>query len=169
MADGGMKAYLTAFGIGVALVACMLVTFLIGRERGYAKGYDDGVNLPVKADTVWRTDTHFVDRPVEVWREREKLVYLPVVDTQIVHRTDSVFVVLERESRGYSGEDYEAQVSGIEPQLDWIKVFPKTAYIKETKMIKRRWTFGVTAGPGVVWNGQIHGGVGIVAGLQYNF
>lgn len=48
-------------------------------------------------------------------------------------------------------------------------LFPKTAYITNTKVVRKRWSLGVSAGPGVLYDGQIHGGVGIVAGLQYNF
>ena len=164
-----MKDLLTPFLAGAGFVAACLVFFVIGKTRGYETGYQAALNEPVKADTVWRTDTHFVDRPVEVWRERERLVYIPVVDTQIVHTTDSVFVALERERRGYSGEDYEAVVSGIQPVLESIKVFPKTAYVTNTVVRQKHWGFGVSAGPGVLWDGKIHGGVGIVAGLTYQF
>jgi len=164
-----MRDYLAPFLVGVALVACMIVTFQIGRGRGYSAGYDDALHLPSKSDTVWRTDTHFVDRPVEVWRTVEKPVYFAVHDTQIVRTTDSVFVALERQRRGYSGEDYEAVVSGVDPLLESIKVFPKTAYIQNTIITRKRWSFGITAGPGVLYDGSLHGGVGVVAGLQYNF
>lgn len=168
-----MKDYLIPFLVGVALVACMLVTFQIGRGRGYSAGYDDALRLPAKSDTVWRTDTHFVDRPVEVWRTVEKPVYFAVHDTQVVRTTDSVFVALERQRRGYSGEDYEAVVSGVDPRLESIKVFPKTAYIQNTITTRKRWSFGITAGPGVFWTtgaaADIAFGMGIVAGLQYNF
>lgn len=164
-----MKQYLIPFLVGVAIVAIGIVTFQIGRAGGYQKGYDDALSLPVRSDTVWRTDTHFVDRPVEVWRTLEKPVYFAVHDTQIVRTTDSVFVTLQRERRGYSGEDYEAVVSGVDPLLESIKVFPKTAYIQNTITTRKRWSFGITAGPGVLYDGSLHGGVGVVAGLQYNF
>ena len=164
-----MKNYLIAALIGIAVAACMLVTFLIGRESGYALGYASAMNEPHKADTVWRRDTITVDRPVEKWHTIEKPVYFAVVDTQIIHTTDSVYVALERSRRGYSGDDYEAVVSGVDPVLESISVFPKTAYITNTVVEKRRWSLGVTAGPGVLWDGKVHGGVGIVAGLQYNF
>lgn len=164
-----MREYLVPFLVGVALVSCMLVTFRIGRAAGYSSGYKDALSLPVRSDTVWRTDTHFVDRPVEVWRTLEKPVYFSVHDTQIVRTTDSVFVALQRERRGYSGEDYEAVVSGVDPLLESIKVFPKTAFIQNTITTRKRWSFGITAGPGVLYDGSVHGGVGIVAGVQYNF
>lgn len=164
-----MKKYLIAFIVGVALVACGVVVFLIGRTTGYQRGYVAAMNEPHRADTVWRRDTIRIDHPVEVERWREKPVYFAVHDTQIVRTTDSVYVALERESRRYSGDDYQAVVSGVLPSLDEIKVFPKTAYITNTVIDRRRWSFGITAGPGVLYDGNLHGGVGIVAGLQYNF
>lgn len=166
MANDRIRQWLPYLFFLAAFLVCSLASYFAGEHKGYKRGISE---LTTKTDTVWRTDTHFVDRPVEKWHEVEKLVYVPVNDTTLIHVHDTTYIALEREIKGYSGDNYEAQVSGIQPELDWIKVFPKTAYIKETKMIKRRWTFGVTAGPGVVWNGQIHGGVGIVAGLQYNF
>ena len=59
--------------------------------------------------------------------------------------------------------------SGIDPALDWLKINQQTAYITNTVVDKRKWTFGITAGPGVIWDGSFHGGIGIVAGLQYRF
>lgn len=164
-----MKDWLTPFLVGAGIVASCVVFFAIGRARGYADGYRSGLEEPRQADTVWRTDTHFVDRPVEKWREREKLVYFPVHDTSLVVIRDTAYIALERERRGYSGSEYEAVVSGIDPLLESIKVFPKTAYITNTVVKRQHWGFGVSAGPGVLYDGKIHGGVGIVAGLQYQF
>lgn len=164
-----MRQYLTPFFIACGILALCIVAYLFGVERGYSSGYAKGSSLPVKSDTCWVVDTHFVDRPVEVWREREKPVYYAVHDTQIVHTTDSVFVALQREKRGYHGEEYDAVVSGVDPVLESIAVYPRTAYITNTVISKRRWSLGVTAGPGILYDGSIHGGVGIVAGLTYNF
>ena len=164
-----LKQYIVPFFVGVALIACGIVTFQIGKARGYSSGYEAALSLPVRSDTVWRTDTHFVDHPVEVWRTIEKPVYFAVHDTQIVRTTDSVFVALERQRRGYSGENYEAVVSGVDPLLESIKVFPKTAYIQNTITTRKKWSFGISVGPGVLYDGSIHGGIGAVAGLQYNF
>lgn len=164
-----MKQYLIPFLVGVALIACGIVTFQIGKGLGYDKGFAEALNQPHKADTIWKTDTHFVDRPVEKWKTKEKLVYVKVDSLITVH--DTTYVALEREIKGYKGEHYEAQVSGVEPSLDWIKVFPKTAYIQNTVVQKRKWSFGVSVGPGVFWNGgkEIKPGVGAVAGVQFSF
>ena len=74
------------------------------------------------ADTVYvtRTDTVRVTEPVYV-RER-------IVDTLLVHVNDTVFVPVPIVQRMFSGPDYEAWVSGYEPQLDSLNIFRKTEY-----------------------------------------
>ena len=164
-----MKNYLIAAIIGIGVAACMLVTFLIGRESGYALGYASALNEPHKADTIWKTDTHFVDKPVEKWKTVEKVVYLPVKVDSLVTIHDTTYIALERERKGYSGDDYELEITGVEPNLEWVKVFPKTAYITNTVVKKQKWSFGATLGPSVVYNGGLHTGIGVTAGLSYNF
>ena len=153
----------------IMLVLAGLLTLAASWVCGYVVG--GRVEPEVRSDTVVVVDTHFVDRPVpvEVWKDREKLVYIAVNDTMVVHTHDTLIIAVDRETKRYSGEDYEAQVSGVEPQLDWVKTFPKTVTITNTVQDTRRWTFGVTAGPGIVWNGGVHAGVGVVAGVQYRF
>lgn len=162
-----MKQYLIPFLVGVAFIALGIVTYQIGHGAGYA----EGINQPHKPDTVWREKTVYVDKPVEVikWKDREKPVYVPVNKDSLVYVHDTTYIALEREYKRYEGENYQCQVSGIDPALDWLKINQQTAYITNTVVDKRRWTFGITAGPGVIWDGSLHGGIGIVAGLQYNF
>lgn len=165
-----MKQYLIPFLVGVALIACGIVTFQIGKAGGYQRGYNEALNLPHKPDTVWKVDTHFVYQPVEVvkWKDRERLVYVKVDSLVTVH--DTTYVAMEREFKKYTGDHYEAQVSGVAPALDWIKVFPKTAYISNTVVQKKRWSWGITAGTGAFWNGgNVQFGVGAVVGFGYNF
>ena len=164
-----MKQYLIPFLVGVAIIAIGIVTFQIGRAGGYQKGYDDALNQPHKADTIFKVDTHFIEKPVEKWREKIKEYYVevPAWDTVTVH--DTVFLRMQAERVKYEGEEYRAVVTGVEPRLESIAVFPKTAYITNTVVQKKRWGFGFSVGPGVFYDGSIHGGVGVVAGLQYNF
>ena len=162
-----MKQYLIPFLVGVAFIALGIVTYQIGHGAGYA----EGINQPHKSDTVWREKTVYVDKPVEVvkWKDRENIVYVPVNKDSLVYVHDTTYIALEREYKLYEGENYQCQVSGIDPALDWIKIKQKTAYITNTVVDKRRWTFGITAGPGILYDGSFHGGVGVVAGVQYRF
>ena len=162
-----MKQYLIPFLVGVAFIALGIVTYQIGHGAGYA----EGINQPHKPDTVWREKTVYVDKPVEVvkWKDREKPVYVPVNKDSLVYIHDTTFIALEREYKLYDGENYQCQVSGIDPALEWLKINQQTAYITNTVVDKRKWTFGITAGPGILYDGKIHAGLGIVAGVQYRF
>lgn len=161
--------------IGLIFVLLMCVASFFagrvkGRKIGYNRGYSDGFYAPHPADTINRTDTLYIDRPVPVveYVDRERPVYIAVHDTTTIN--DTTFVVLPREVKEYADSTYRAQVSGVEPSLDWIEVYQRTQTI--TQYIDHpapRWSFGVTAGPGIVYDGKIHGGIGIVAGLQYRF
>lgn len=165
-----MRQYLLPFLVGVALVAAILMSFLIGRGRGYSEGYEKAMNEPHKADTVEVIKTIEIEKPVPVvqWRDREKLVYVPVPvhDTTEVHDT----LALPREYRQYGDDRYEAVVSGIDPVLERIKINQKTEYITNTVVEKRRWSFGATLGPGVFYDfKEVKPGVGLTVGVTYNF
>lgn len=177
-----MKNYIIAVLIGIGIAACMLVMFIIGRERGYGQGYSDAMNQPHKPDTVWKTETVTIEKPVPYYVEPSGVEMFPVgtlaqlqakIDSLRAAKPDTTFVEIPvpietQKYGGQEGDEYEAQVSGWHPSLDWIKVYPKTAYITNTVVEKKRWSFGVTAGPGVLWDGTLHGGVAVVVGVQYN-
>lgn len=132
--------------------------------------------IDTKPDTmiVHHTDTLIFRDTVQI--TSLKVVERRIIDTVYVETIDSVFVLLPRERVWYKGEDYFAAVSGIQPSLDTLAVFPKTKIITNTieKTITKpapRWSFGITAGPGVLIgkDGQPHSGIGAVAGIQYRF
>ena len=45
-------------------------------------------------------------------------------------------MVLDRETKLYEDSTYQCQISGINTELDWIKVFPKTTYITTEKVVQ---------------------------------
>ena len=112
----------------IALVVISLSAFF-GWKFGHKKGYSEGYSALHPSDTVVVIDTHFVDRPVEVvkWYEKDKPVYIAVHDTTTIN--DTTFVVMPREVRQYRDSTYFAQVSGVDPSLDWIKVYQKTVTV----------------------------------------
>ena len=158
------------------IVACVMVLVIgfackISHRRGYSSGWADCL-ASAKSDTLIVTDTLRIDHPVPeyVYIDREKPVYLPVHDTALVVIRDTTYIAVEREIKGYSGDDYRLQVSGVAPALDWIEIKKSTEYITNTIPDVRRWTFGISAGPGLVYDFHgIHAGLGVVAGLQYRF
>ena len=158
-----MNKALQWIGVVALVAACLALGFFVGRG---AKPHPP----VVQTDTLVVRDTIREAFPVYVDREVVRTELVPVTDT--LYRHDTLFVALEIERRTYEGEDYRAVVSGWQPSLDEIAVYPTTTYITKEVQVPgpaARWSFGVTAGPGIIWDGKLHGGVGIVAGLQYRF
>ena len=135
-------------------------------KYGYRKGQGEPI-IPQR-DTIVVVDTELVVQPVPEYHYIDRPVYYPVHDTTTIN--DTTYIVLQREVKVYSDSTYRAQVSGVEPSLDWIEVYQRTQTITNyVVQPRKRWSFSVTAGPGVLYDGGIHGGIGVVAGLSYNF
>ena len=153
------------------IASCCAVSYLFGLHAGRDAAI---LAVSVRVDTLTIRDTIREKYPVPVTRWRTRTELMPVRDT--VRIRDTVFIALDREAKEYRGEDYRAVVSGIRPALDCIEVFPKTVYLQTTVETQapaarpRHFGFGITAGPGALWDGSaIRGGLGIVAGVSYNF
>lgn len=76
---------------------------------------------------------------------------------------DSATVMLPITQKMYSDTDYRAWVSGYEPQLDSIKVFPRTVTVRETICKPpSRFSIGLQGGYGITPKGlQPYIGVGV--------
>ena len=77
--------------------------------------------------------------------------------------SDSAAVVFPITQMVYSDTDYRAWVSGYEPRLDSIKVFPRTVTVRETKYKPpSRFSIGLQGGYGITPKGlQPYIGVGV--------
>lgn len=165
------QKYATLFIVVCIMILVTGVCCKISHRRGYSSGWSDCL-ASAKADTVVVVDTLRIAEPVAeyVYIDREKPVYLPVHDTALVVIRDTAYIAVNREIKGYSGEDYKLEVSGVKPALDWIEVYPRITTITNTITEKApRWSFGATAGPGVFWSGEVRFGIGVVAGVSYRF
>lgn len=170
-------AAIIAAAIFLALLTC---TWFWGYDRGRRS-----VKCPsVQTDTIVRIDTIVYDHPAPVAVKPAGMEMYPagtlaqmqhLLDSLSAFKPDTTFVEIPvpietKRYGGRPGDEYEAQVSGWHPSLDWIKVNQRTVTITNTIQDKRRWTFGVTAGPGVFYDfKKVKPGVGIVFGFGYNF
>ena len=153
----------------------ILTAFLFGALASYfaVKGHfqaklatltPEAIQVVVKRDTL-----HL--KPI--LREIHKVTHdtIKIVMNDIIVRRDTIY--LEREQRVYEDKDYKAFVSGFQPRLDSIYVYPKTIY--ETKVSTRkewrRFTYGVQVGMGVVmpFNSSPSFGGYVGIGIGYNF
>ena len=153
----------------------ILTAFLFGALASYfaVKGHfqaklatltPEVIRVVVKRDTL---------RLNPVLREIHKVTHdtIKIVMNDTIVRRDTIY--LEREQRVYEDKEYKAFVSGFQPRLDSIYVYPKTIY--ETKVSTRkewrRFTYGVQVGMGVVmpFNSSPSFGGYLGFGIGYNF
>lgn len=153
----------------------LLTAFLFGALASYfaVKGHFQAklATLTPEVIRVVKRDTLRLNSPI--LREIHKVTHdtIRIVMNDTIIRRDTIY--LEREQRVYEDEEYKAFVSGFQPRLDSIYVYPKTIY--ETKVSTRkewrRFTYGVQVGVGVVMpftsSPSFGGYVGI--GIGYNF
>lgn len=140
-------------------IALVVALALIG--GGYFFGYRNGrADLPeptIVTDTIVRVDTFRVDRPVIVERT--------IRDTIRIQVSDTVSIYLPREEVTYKDSTYLAIVSGVEPSLDYLEVYPKTETItiRETIVEKApRLSLGLQGGVGLTPKGvQPYLGIGV--------
>lgn len=147
------------FRIAILVFASLLLLKFCSRHR-------EDTGAPSDTIFIFHTDTSYIRDTVFVYYPRP--VSVLVSDTLIVRDT-----VLLKEHKFYKDSLYEAWVSGYEPSLDSICVFPVTKTITntitntviETKEVKKKTPFGIGIQAGY---GYPHGAyVGI--GISYNF
>lgn len=113
--------------IAIAIVAgAWLIGYIAGRN------YVREATTIVQVDTVIKHDTIRVPSPVEIRYEKlTETLILPKVDT--LRLRDTVYLVVNKEIKEYRDSLYYARVSGYQPNLDYIEVYPKSVVISKTE------------------------------------
>lgn len=151
--------------IAIAIVAgAWLIGYITGRN------YVRETTTVVQVDTVIKHDTIRVSSPVEIRYEKlTKTLILPKVDT--LRLRDTVYLVVNKEIKEYRDSLYYARISGYQPNLDYIEVYPKTTTISKTETVTTkpspwRYSLGLKLNYGMMEHGYIMPAVG--AELGYN-
>lgn len=150
---------LSIIALSVCVIVLLVWLIFFPREKIVTQTF-----IKEQRDTVTVIDTQFIEKPVPIYIKSEPdTIYIPSIDST---------VVLDKETKVYSDSTFEVQISGFQPQLDFIRVFPKTTYITTEKTLetvkKKRFTQGIQAGIGYgIINKKADIYVGY--GIQYNF
>lgn len=162
-----MKKWIMIFAL---LVCAFLAGLFVGGRR-------DVPDVRVERDTLIVRDTDFIDRPYPVYvaRIRTDTVRLALVDsshTTVIEDSATVEVPISR--KVYEDSTYRCVISGYNANLDSLWVYHTTKEITVTRTVKippKHWGFGICAGPSllVTPKGDVKGGLGVTAGLTYNF
>lgn len=162
-----------------AALVFMLVGLVLGGIIGYGLfGYDNIATNVTERDTITYVDTIPYYQPVPkdsaVVRYVTRVLPVKGSDSITTNKTDtflaenyaqnngenippqvlsddrdSIAVEIPITQKRYESDDYLAYVSGYEPQLDSIFVFPKTTVIRERSYKPpNKWHIGITGGYG---------------------
>lgn len=150
-----------------ALVAAVSV---LSWRLGYRTAVAESIETP-KADTLIVRDTVTVEYPVPILTTITDTLLVAYPDIVIIH--DTTFVQLPKERKEYSGKDYRAVVSGYQPSLDLIQVFPETKVVTRTISVPSRkrshFALSLQAGYGITFqDNRITTLPYIGAGLSYS-
>lgn len=129
------------------ILLIILIPLLTGMV-GYVVGnrhFHEATKM-LQMDTLIVYDTIRIEKPAEIRYVRTKeVVKVPIRDTTRIH--DTTFLLLQKEVREYRDSQYYAKVSGYNPSLDFIEVYPKVTTISKTVMPEPTpWRYGVTVG-----------------------
>lgn len=163
--------------IVLQFAACCAFSWLLGLRTG---------RKSARTEVIERHDTTIIRQPIHVSAPEPvsrldlRFVLLPVVvppDSVGVHPGDTLAVPVMEEMVSYENEDYRAVVAGIRPRLVSLDVWPKvvrttaaTQTLAVPNVRRPHICFGLTAGPGVFWDGAaIRPGLGAAVGLTLRF
>ena len=150
-------------GAVLALAAFLCVARCTGGHR------PDSEPVVIR-DTMVVHDTIRIDKPVPRYIRTTDTIRVKVPVAEVLR--DTIYVTLSREEKVYEDSTYRAQVSGYEPHLDFIEVYPRTITITEkvTERARRKpWGIGVHAGYGAALDdGRVILSPYIGVGISYN-
>lgn len=110
--------------LSLVLFAC--VAFSLGWLANGLTAKDNALEAKIDTFTVKRVDTIIAVKPVPRKIEVKDSVYVTLRDTTIVHYKDSQEISLPITRKYYASENYQAWVSGYEPNLDSIVTYGNT-------------------------------------------
>ena len=141
--------------LAAVAILCLLCGFLVGKGM-----YDRPLNEKVERDTVMLHDTVPDYKPVPKDSIHAKTVikwlpkWLPakpdtITNVEYYALHDTVAVEVPITSKHYGTSEYDAYISGYEPNLDSIFVYQKTQLITERVTISKppnKWELNAVAG-----------------------
>lgn len=142
-------------------ILCILLGICLGLLIGRKTSGQTEIKEIVKTDTltIVETDTIRVLQPQPC-----KIVVRDTIEIIKKVTSDSIYL---HQTQIYKDSTYTAQISGINPKLDYIDVYPRMEYkyITQTERVyqePKKWGVGVQVGYGVGRNGlQPYVGVGV--------
>ncbi len=156
----------------------ILAVLVLRTGQGNRKEVSIKETVTTLTDTVRIRDTIEIEKPVYISRTIVDSILVPVMQIDTVFLKDTLYIQLPREQRYYREQEYEAWVSGFQPELDSLKLYSDQTlitnqYHHQTQIIEKlrqkRFGIGIQVGYGTTFNEKIYFTPYVGIGLSYNF
>lgn len=119
----------------IAIIIYILILCSLGfGVLRYYRLYHNVLNAPTSRDTITVTDTIKIAPVVkEIKIIQQDTVYLPSPTLD-----DTIDVILPLEEKVYEDSTYKAVISGFQPSLKELTIYPTTTTITEKKLIRMK-------------------------------
>ncbi len=129
-------------------------------------------------DTIRIRDTIEIEKPIYISKTVIDSILIPVEKADTIFIRDTLFLQLAKEQRHYHDEEYDAWISGYQPELDSLKLYANQTHITnqyqhKTQIIqkqkRKKFGVGIQVGYGVTINDEISLNPYVGIGLSYSF
>lgn len=163
------KKVVTAYGLVCLLIVSILfnIVLLVGKSSYSGQDATSDTTRVTIIDTI--PYLHPVPKDSIVVRYETRLLPTKQDTTMQTGCTDSVEVEIPITQKQYADSTYTAWVSGYNPTLDSIRIYPRHEVITITNTIRqkpKRWGVGLNVGYGITPKNGLQPYVGI--GVSYN-
>lgn len=115
-------------------IISVVVVLLVGMVIGWlCRPSVTNTVVDIQRDSIVVHDTIQIEKPVYITSVVKDSLLVVVKDTLV--KNDTVYVRLPLEKRTYKRDEFYAEVTGYEPRLTYIEVYPKTVYVKEKETV----------------------------------
>lgn len=156
----------------VSLIILALLVVLLYRDYKGSNVNKDITEPDTLRVVVYDTIPYYKPEPRDSVVVRYITERLPVVDSsvdKVDNSVDSVAVEIPITQKVYEDSAYTAWVSGYQPSLDSLILYPKREVVTIVEREKpKRWSIGVTAGYGITMQGSPRLEPFIGIGLTWN-
>ena len=115
-------------------IISVVVVLLVGMVIGWlCRPSVTNTIVDIQRDSIVVHDTIRIKEPIYITSVVKDSMLVVVKDTLV--RNNTVYVRLPFEKRIYKRDEFYAEVTGYEPRLTYIEVYPKTVYVKEKETV----------------------------------
>lgn len=117
-------------------IISVVVVLLVGMVIGWlCRPSVTNTIVDIQRDSIVVHDTIMIKEPIYITSVVKDSILVVVKDTIV--RNETCYISLPLQKRTYKRDEFYAEVTGYEPRLTYIEVYPKTVYVTEKQSVTK--------------------------------